>query len=59
MTSQEALRTLLDGADLTRAQARAVMGEIMSGEATQAQIADARACGEGETLTGSALPLYS
>jgi anthranilate phosphoribosyltransferase len=39
VTSKEALRTLLDGADLTRAQARAVMGEIMSGEATQAQIA--------------------
>jgi anthranilate phosphoribosyltransferase len=35
---QEALRTLLDGRDLARAEAREVMGEIMRGEATPAQI---------------------
>jgi anthranilate phosphoribosyltransferase len=35
---QEALARLLDGRDLSRADARAVMGEIMSGEATPAQI---------------------
>ncbi|MBA2332375.1 MAG: anthranilate phosphoribosyltransferase [Actinobacteria bacterium] len=35
---QPALSLLLDGRDLTRAQARDVMNEIMSGEATQAQI---------------------
>lgn len=39
MTAQEALHTLLGGVDLTRQQARAVMGEIMAGEATSAQIA--------------------
>ena len=39
MTVQEALRTLLDGVDLTREQARSVMGEVMAGDATQAQIA--------------------
>lgn len=39
MTVQEALHTLLEGVDLTREQARAVMGTIMAGEATQAQIA--------------------
>ncbi len=39
MTVQEALRALLDGADLTREQARSVMGEIMAGDATAAQIA--------------------
>ncbi len=38
MTIQEALARLLDGHDLTRDEARDVMGEIMSGEATQAQI---------------------
>ena len=36
---QEALARLLDGHDLTRAEARAVMGAIMAGEATPAQIA--------------------
>ena len=34
----EAIRDLLDGRSLTRAEAREVMNEIMSGEATQAQI---------------------
>jgi anthranilate phosphoribosyltransferase len=38
MTVQEALGRLLEGRDLTRAQARDVMGEIMRGEATPAQI---------------------
>jgi anthranilate phosphoribosyltransferase len=36
---QEALALLLDGATLARADARAVMEEIMAGEATPAQIA--------------------
>ena len=36
---QGALQTLLDGRDLSRAEARAVMGEVMAGEATPAQIA--------------------
>ncbi len=35
---QEALAQLLDGRDLTRAEARRVMDRIMSGEATPAQI---------------------
>jgi len=35
---QEALARLLDGHDLDRVEARAVMDEIMAGEATQAQI---------------------
>ena len=35
---QEALARLLDGHDLDRGEAREVMGEIMAGEATQAQI---------------------
>ena len=35
---QRALSQVLDGHDLSRADARAVMGEIMSGEATAAQI---------------------
>jgi anthranilate phosphoribosyltransferase len=35
---QEAIGRLIDGRDLTREEARAVMGEIMAGEATQAQI---------------------
>jgi anthranilate phosphoribosyltransferase len=39
VTLQEALALLLDGHDLTRAQAREVMEEIMSGEASQVQIA--------------------
>jgi anthranilate phosphoribosyltransferase len=38
VTVQEALGRLLEGRDLTRAQARDVMGEIMRGEATPAQI---------------------
>jgi anthranilate phosphoribosyltransferase len=38
MTVQEALARLLDGRDLSRAQARGVMGEIMQGDATPAQI---------------------
>jgi anthranilate phosphoribosyltransferase len=36
---QRALATLLDGHDLSREDARGVMGSIMSGEATPAQIA--------------------
>src|SRR5947207_13175831 len=36
---QQALSRLLDGRDLSRAEARAVMGEVMAGEATPAQIA--------------------
>jgi anthranilate phosphoribosyltransferase len=36
---QEALRRLLDGRDLSREDARAVMAEVMAGEATPAQIA--------------------
>ena len=36
---QEALARLLEGRDLTRADARAVMAEVMAGGATQAQIA--------------------
>jgi len=35
---QQAIHKLLDGHDLTRAEARGVMGEIMGGEATPAQI---------------------
>jgi anthranilate phosphoribosyltransferase len=38
MTAQEALGRLLEGRDLSRAQAREVMGEIMEGKATPAQI---------------------
>ena len=38
MNVQEALARLLDGHDLAREQARAVMNEIMGGEATPAQI---------------------
>jgi anthranilate phosphoribosyltransferase len=35
---QQALQRVLDGHDLTRAETREVMGEIMAGEATPAQI---------------------
>jgi anthranilate phosphoribosyltransferase len=38
VTVQEALARLLDGHDLTRDEARAVMNEVMEGEATEAQI---------------------
>jgi anthranilate phosphoribosyltransferase len=38
VTVQEALARLLDGRDLSRDEARDVMGEIMRGEATPAQI---------------------
>ncbi len=38
MKAQEALARLLDGHDLSRAEARAVMNEVMEGEATPAQI---------------------
>ena len=38
MTVQEALARLLDGHDLSREQARAVMNEVMQGDATPAQI---------------------
>jgi anthranilate phosphoribosyltransferase len=48
---QEALGDLLEGRDLSRAQARDVMGEIMSGEATPAQIGGFLVAlrGKGET----------
>jgi anthranilate phosphoribosyltransferase len=36
---QDALQRLLDGRDLSREDARAVMGQVMAGEATPAQIA--------------------
>jgi anthranilate phosphoribosyltransferase len=36
---QDALKSLLDGHDLSRQEAREVMGEVMAGEATPAQIA--------------------
>ena len=38
MLIQQALATVLEGIDLSRDEARTVMGEIMSGEATPAQI---------------------
>ncbi len=38
MNVQEALARLLDGHDLSRADARAVMNEVMAGDATPAQI---------------------
>ena len=38
MTVQQALARILDGHDLSREQARAVMNEVMEGEATPAQI---------------------
>ncbi len=38
MTVQQALGRLLDGRDLSREEARAVMNEVMEGEATPAQI---------------------
>src|SRR5437867_682154 len=38
MSIQEALARLLDGHDLSRAEARAVMNEVMDGAATPAQI---------------------
>jgi anthranilate phosphoribosyltransferase len=38
MTLQQALGRLLDGHDLSRGEARAVMNEVMEGEATPAQI---------------------
>ena len=38
MTIQEGLARLLDGHDLSREEAREVMGEIMNGDATPAQI---------------------
>ncbi|MGH3043215.1 MAG: anthranilate phosphoribosyltransferase, partial [Gaiellaceae bacterium] len=38
MTIQEALARLLDGRDLTQAEARDVMNQIMGGEATPAQM---------------------
>src|SRR5512138_695288 len=56
---QRAIHQLLDGHDLTRAEAREVMGEIMGGEATPAQISGflvaLRAKGEtAEEIAGSA-----
>jgi len=56
---QRALATLLDGHDLSREDARGVMGSIMSGEATPAQIAGfliaLRAKGEtADEITGCA-----
>ena len=38
MNVQQALARLLDGHNLSRAEARLVMNEVMSGEATPAQI---------------------
>ena len=38
MTVQQALARLLDGHDLSRAEAREVMNEVMEGDATSAQI---------------------
>ena len=37
MTVQQALARLLDGHDLSRAEAREVMNEVMEGDATSAQ----------------------
>jgi anthranilate phosphoribosyltransferase len=56
---QRALARLLDGHDLSRSEARAVMGSIMGGEATPAQIAGfliaLRAKGEtADEITGCA-----
>jgi len=56
---QQALTRVLDGHNLTRSEAREVMGEIMRGEATPAQIAGflvaLRAKGEtAEEIAGSA-----
>ncbi len=56
---QQALAQLLDGRDLSRGEARTVMGSIMSGEATPAQIAGfliaLRAKGEtADEITGCA-----
>src|SRR6266542_1057698 len=56
---QQALARLLDGRDLSRDDARAVMAEIMEGEATPAQIAGflvaLRAKGEtADEITGCA-----
>jgi anthranilate phosphoribosyltransferase len=56
---QQALGQLLDGRDLSREEARTVMGSIMSGEATPAQIAGfliaLRAKGEtADEITGCA-----
>jgi anthranilate phosphoribosyltransferase len=57
--AQQALTRVLDGHNLTRAEAREVMGEIMRGEATPAQIAGflvaLRAKGEtADEIAGSA-----
>jgi anthranilate phosphoribosyltransferase len=56
---QQALQQVLDGRDLTRAESREVMGEIMAGEATPAQIGGflvgLRAKGEtADEITGCA-----
>jgi anthranilate phosphoribosyltransferase len=56
---QAAIQTVLDGHDLSRAEAREVMGEIMAGEATDAQIGGflvaLRAKGEtADEIAGSA-----
>jgi anthranilate phosphoribosyltransferase len=68
---QAAIQRLLDGRDLTREDARGVMGEIMGGEATPAQIAGflvaLRAKGEtadeiagcAEAMREHALPVHS
>jgi anthranilate phosphoribosyltransferase len=70
MTVQAALHTLLDGRDLSRAEARAVMGEVMSGGTSAAQIAGIlvalRAKGEtvdeitgcAEAMRDHALPVH-
>jgi anthranilate phosphoribosyltransferase len=59
MTVRDALQTLIERRDLSRAEARAVMNEIMSGQATPAQIAGVlvglRAKGEtGDEIAGCA-----
>jgi anthranilate phosphoribosyltransferase len=68
---QEAIRQLLDGRDLGRAEAREVMSEIMRGEATPAQIGGflvaLRAKGEtaeeiagcAEAMRAHALPVHT
>jgi anthranilate phosphoribosyltransferase len=64
MTIQEAIAKALDGSDFTRPEAREVMNEIMSGQATDAQIAGflvaLRAKGEtSEEIAGCAEAMRS
>ena len=55
MTVQQALARLLDGHDLSRADAREVMNEIMLGEATPAQIGGFLA-GRYHSLAATSVP---